>query len=295
MDGDALVERAHSDPEGSFQCIRVRGGQALGREAMADLAVELDEFALPRLIKRSVAFGTDERHRVVAKTWLLRMAHYLLTSFLVRFFPRTPNSGARQFDQERWDLREAHAVIDLDAANRAPGHTGFHCFERILDNGDSSATLDRKKASGTIIQCSGENDTNDTFTVSPGCAPKKGINRRPMAIFSRSTREGNLAIVEDKMAVGRSDVNTPAFDLFSFPRLDNRNGATAVKNANEGAGSSDMHDHKDRSWQILRKLAQERANRIDPPRGGSNDDNIARSQKTPFSPMLARKKSPVSS
>ena len=57
VDGDSLVQGPHGDPESSFQRVRVRVRKVLGRKAMANLAVELDEFALSGLIKRPVALG----------------------------------------------------------------------------------------------------------------------------------------------------------------------------------------------------------------------------------------------
>ena len=132
-------------------------------------------------------------------------------------------------------------------------------------------------------KCSSQNDSDNTFTVSPGGAPKKGINRRSMPIFPGSTRKRNVAIVEHEMTIGRSYINATTFDLVSFSGLDDRNRATAVKNAAECTGSANMDYHKDRSWQIPRKRREERAKRLDAPSGSSNDDNIARSQKTsPF-------------
>ncbi len=56
MNGNALIERADSDPKRSFERIRMGLRKALGRKAVADLTVELDEFALSSLIKRSIAF-----------------------------------------------------------------------------------------------------------------------------------------------------------------------------------------------------------------------------------------------
>ena len=56
MNGNALIERADSDPKRSFERIRMGLRKAFGRKAVADLTVELDEVALSSLIKRSIAF-----------------------------------------------------------------------------------------------------------------------------------------------------------------------------------------------------------------------------------------------
>jgi hypothetical protein len=61
------------------------------------------------------------------------------------------------------------------------------------------------------------------------------------------------------------DVGASAFNLFSFTSLHHWHGATAIENAAKSTGSSHVHHHEDRSWQIPRKLPQERAQRVKPP------------------------------
>ena len=172
-------------------------------------------------------------------------------------------------------------MIHVHAADGALGHAGFNRFKRILDDGDASTAFDREKSRRPIVKCTSQNNSDDALTVSAGGAAKKGIYRRSMAIFPRPTRKRNLAIVEQEVAIGRSHVNAATFDLVSFPGLDDRNRPAAVKNAAEGAGCSDMDYHKERSRQISGKCAKKRAKRLHAPGGSSDNDDIARHQKTP--------------
>ena len=86
MNGNAFIESAHRDPERPLQRVGMSFRKALRRKAVTDLAVELDKFALSSLLKRSIAFRANERHRIVPKARLLRLAHIALTYFLCSVF-----------------------------------------------------------------------------------------------------------------------------------------------------------------------------------------------------------------
>ena len=103
-----------------------------------------------------------------------------------------------------------------------------------------------------------------------------------MPIFPGPARKRNLAIVKHEVTIGRCHVNAAAFDLVSFPGLDGRNRAAAVKNAAECTTSADMDYHEERSGQISRKSAQKRAKRLHAAGRSSENDDIARSQKDPL-------------
>lgn len=81
-----------------------------------------------------------------------------------------------------------------------------------------------------------------------------------MAVFSRPAREGDLDIIEEEVPVRGGDVGA------SLTSLHHWHGATAIENAAKSTGSSHVHHHEDRSRQIPRKLPQERAQRVKPPK-----------------------------
>ena len=152
MNGDAFIERADSDPKRSFQRIRMGRRKALGRKAVADLTVELDEFALSSLIKRSIAFRAHERHGIVTKARLFRLAHVALVSFLFSVFLRQSNRGVGQFHQQCWHLCQRHAMVHVHIAQGTPWHAGVQSFKGILHNGDATATFDGEKSCRSVIQ-----------------------------------------------------------------------------------------------------------------------------------------------
>ena len=113
---------------------------------MADLTVELDELALSGLIKRSVAFRADERHRIVTKARLFLLAHVPLVSFLFSVFLHKSNSGLGQFPQQCWHLSQGNAMVDVHIAQGAPWHAGIQSFTGILHNRNTAAILYGEKS-----------------------------------------------------------------------------------------------------------------------------------------------------
>ena len=157
-------------------------------------------------------------------------------------------------------------MIHAHIAQGVPGHARIQSFQGILDNGDATATFDREESGRSVIQSPVRMMPITRSRLSARRAPEKRIEGRSMAVFPRPAREGDLAIIEEEVPVRGGDVRASAYNLFSFTSLHHWHGATAIENAAKSTGSSHVHHHEDRSWQIPRKLPQERAQRVKPPK-----------------------------
>jgi hypothetical protein len=96
------------------------------------------------------------------------------------------------------------------------------------------------------------------------------------------------------MAVRGSDIDAATLYLLAVARLGDVKRAAAIENGTKGACFSNVHHYEDGRRETFRKLPQKQAESVQSSRGSSHDNDIARSQKAPFSQKIPPDKGYVS-
>src|SRR5205085_5929448 len=89
----------------------------------------------------------------------------------------------------------------------APGHIRVGCFQGILHYAYAAVPLDPPEARSSIIQSPGQHDAGYAIPMGHRGGTEQGIYGRPLAVFFWTTPQMNLVVVDQKMQVGRRNVN----------------------------------------------------------------------------------------
>ncbi len=128
------------------------------------------------------------------------------------------------WNRMRGIVRQWDAMIDGDVLEGARRHTRTYRLARILDDGCTAMPFDFAEPGGAVVEAPGQYDADHARSMALGCAGKQGVDRRPAPVHARAARERHVASSNDKMMVGRGDVNFAGADQLALrdnylPRL----------------------------------------------------------------------------
>ena len=118
-------------------------------------------------------------------------------------------------------------MVDGDVFERARRHAGARRVARILDQRYTAVAFDFVEPGGAVIEPARQQDADHLRSIGLGCAGKQGVDRRPAPVHARATRERQVASANDKMMVGRGDVNFAGTDQVAlFGKTGRQEGVT---------------------------------------------------------------------
>src|SRR3954466_14095169 len=143
-------------------------------------------------------------------------------------------------------------MIDADVAHGVERHVGRRRFGWVLDNGEAAPGFHGVEPGRPIVELPREDDTDDAFSMGPGSAPKKRIDRRPGSVLARTGVELHNAIVDQEMAIRRRDVNAVSLVGSVVLGADRSDFSSPAQDLRQNAAGASVHYDEDRAGIIFR-------------------------------------------
>ena len=256
----------------------------MGRPGVAHAAAEPDQVPLLHLPEDPGAVGAGEARRrpgplIPLEGVELEFRHLGFDLHLVGHgigSVSLVHGLGRQAGQDRADLGHGQAVVDIQALQRAAGHPGEDRVVRVLDDQDPPAPADRVQARRPVVERPGEDHPDDPPPVGPGGRPEQGIDGGAMPVLPRPARQPDLVPADQEVVVGRRHVDRAALDRLAVDRMAGGEPPVAAQDVREHAGPVRRHvqDDEDRRRQVVGELLDQLRERLDPPRGRPDHDDV---------------------
>jgi len=107
-------------------------------------------------------------------------------------------------------------TINIDEPDGAPGHPVDNRFPWILNQGDSPVGFDRQQPGRAIAKGTGKDNPDRPRAVGPSRRSEQRINRRAGVILARSTREFEIAGLDEKMVIWRRYIDLTSDEWFTM-------------------------------------------------------------------------------
>ena len=117
---------------------------------------------------------------------------------------------AAQPVEERCDLVERQHGVRDRARDRRVRHRPPLRRVRVLDDRDAAVALDRGEAGGAVLVRAREHDPDRAVAVDLGDRLEEDVDRRPRELDARVDGEREVAVLDEQVVVGRSDVDVTA-------------------------------------------------------------------------------------
>ena len=179
--------------------------------------------------------------------------------------------------EERCDLVEREHGVRDRAGDRGVRHRPPLRRVRVLDDRDAAVALDRRQAGGAVLVRAREHDPDRAVAVDLGDRLEEHVDRRPRELDARVDREGEVAVLDEEVVVGRSDVDVARLERLLVARLGDGPADVALQQRLEHAaarlGRAVLGDH-DRLVELLRNPLEQRSHCLQPSPGRADRDHL---------------------
>src|SRR6478752_195820 len=114
--------------------------------------------------------------------------------------------------------------------DRALGHSLVESGLERLDDGHTAALLDRQQTGRAVVQVAGQNHADDPWSIAVGSGAKERIDGWPVSVFLGTTGQPEVAVAQQEMTVGRSDVDSAGLDGLAVASMVDRQGTRPAQN-----------------------------------------------------------------
>ena len=175
-------------------------------------------------------------------------------------------------------LEREHGVRDR-ARDRRVRHRPPLRRLRVLDDRDAAVALDRRQSGGAVLVCAREHDPDRAVAVDLGDRLEEHVDGRPRELDARVDGEREMAVLDEEVVVGRSDVDVTWLERLLVSRLGDGPADVALQQRLEYAavrlGRAVLGDH-DRLVELLRNPFEQRSHCLQPsPRRADGDHLVA--------------------
>jgi len=91
--------------------------------------------------------------------------------------------------------------------DRVRGHSGIQSIRRVLHHRDPALRLDRRQPRRAVLERTGQHHTNYACAVFASDTPEHRIDCGPVPVLPWAAAQVEMALCDDQMPVGRSDVD----------------------------------------------------------------------------------------
>ncbi len=143
-------------------------------------------------------------------------------------------------------------MINGHVAHGVERHVGRRRFGWVLDNGEAAPGFHCVEPGRAVVELTSEDDADDPFSMGPGGAAKKRIDRGPGSVLARTGIELHDAIVNQEMAIGRRDVNAVSLVRHVVLGADGSDSSSPAQDFRQDAAGAGVHHDEDRARIVFR-------------------------------------------